>query len=106
MVLDMGASEFAIESKGKTAAEAFRTATEEARWECGNAGYTGTIAEKSKFKMVTPRVGETTEQCIERCTEDPHHFSSDNAGPAGCIDLGPGEEPATRRFVFFGWASC
>lgn len=50
----MGASEFEISRLGKTAREAFESASEDARWEYGHGGYTGTIAEKPGF-IIIPR---------------------------------------------------
>ena len=45
----MAAQEFEHAAKGKTMAEAFNTAVEEAAYDYGHAGYTGTIAEKMGF---------------------------------------------------------
>lgn len=49
----MGASEFTWTAFGKDAADAFRVASEEARHEHGHGGYTGSIAEKSGFKLIS-----------------------------------------------------
>lgn len=48
----MGAYDFRTMSLGKTAADAFRSATEQARWTDGHGGYTGTIAEKHDYGEV------------------------------------------------------
>ena len=48
----MGASNFSHEATGTTAADAFRTAVEEARAEYGDRGYTGSIAEKTSFELM------------------------------------------------------
>jgi hypothetical protein len=45
----MGAEQFTCYASGKNAKAAFNAATEDAAWECGHGGYTGTIAEKSDF---------------------------------------------------------
>jgi hypothetical protein len=42
----MGAVNFYCEAEGKTLSEAFRSAVDEAYYEYGHRGYTGTIAEK------------------------------------------------------------
>lgn len=47
----MGAEDFIVSAKGKTAEKAFAAAQEEARYESGHGGYTGTIAEVSSFRM-------------------------------------------------------
>lgn len=55
----MGASDFfdrAKRSNYKNIKEAFNSIVEEARYEYGHGGYTGTIAEKSEFKNVPSRV--------------------------------------------------
>ena len=44
----MGASTFLTRATGKTAREAFASATSDARYEHGHGGYTGTIAEKNQ----------------------------------------------------------
>ena len=49
----MGANTFYIVTKGKNAAEAFRKAADDARYEHGHGGYTGTIAEKYEFVMMS-----------------------------------------------------
>jgi len=43
----MGAEDFSIGALGKTAEDAFSRAIEDARYEHGHGGYTGTIAEKA-----------------------------------------------------------
>jgi hypothetical protein len=48
----MGACDFQSIAVGKTAQEAFRAAVEEAAYEHGHGGYTGTIAEKQDFVMI------------------------------------------------------
>jgi hypothetical protein len=52
----MGATNFSTVAFGKTAADAFRNAVNEARHWAGNEGYTGTIAEKDDFIFIgTPK---------------------------------------------------
>ena len=50
----MGAHEFAATAFGRTPAEAFRRAVQEARDYYGSGGYTGTIAEKHEFVIIHP----------------------------------------------------
>ena len=47
----MGADSFADTMFGRTADDAFYAAITAARWENGNGGYTGTIAEKLSYKL-------------------------------------------------------
>lgn len=49
----MGASTFSTVSFAATASVAFRDATDNARYECGHGGYTGSIAEKYEFQTFT-----------------------------------------------------
>jgi hypothetical protein len=45
----MGATSFFTFAKGKTVSEAFASAQQDARYDHGHSGYTGTIAEKPSF---------------------------------------------------------
>lgn len=49
----MGGSTFANTGRGKTAKEAFRAVVDEAQYESGHGSYTGTIAEKHDFVMIS-----------------------------------------------------
>lgn len=49
----MGANNFSIVAVGKDAREAFDKAVKQAQYEYGHSGYTGTIAEKNEFVMIT-----------------------------------------------------
>lgn len=100
----MGAETFSQVASGATAQEAFRAAVEQARYDYGHAGYTGTIAEKDSFIMLDvsdERLAEIQQQrWFDYSGDDPLWEKVDDKwGPAGCIDLKDG------RFMFFGWAS-
>jgi hypothetical protein len=102
----MGANEFTCRATGKTANDAFAAAKEEARYESGHGGYSGTVAEKSSFKMAHLRAGETPSQAVDRYLEDGDSFVQDKWGPAGCLEVGPDpKEPGKKVYVFFGFAS-
>ncbi len=102
----MGAKEFRNSQSAATAEEAFRLLVEEAKYNHGHAGYTGTIAEKRSFRMERPRCDETPRECVTRCAKDVDHWSHDKWGPAACVDAGPDpQRPGFRIFYFFGWAS-
>ena len=49
----MGASDFRTSARGNTAREAFDNAVKEAQYDRGHSGYTGTIAEKGSFRMIS-----------------------------------------------------
>lgn len=96
----MGAESFRERVKGSSAIEAFDNAVEEAQYEYGHRGYTGSIAEKDCFKMCDPTPeGMTPEEWADVLAEREDHFSDDKWGPAACIDCGDGS------YLFFGWAS-
>lgn len=53
----MGASQFMNISTGKTPEEAFHSVTASARYEHGHGGYSGTIAEKHEYRLLTTPSG-------------------------------------------------
>lgn len=95
----MGAAEFAVRVRGKTANEAFISVVENAQWQYGHGGYTGTIAEKSSFVLLHPPGGENPRTFAERLLREDDPRVSDKWGPAGCVKTGPEE------WLFFGLAS-
>jgi hypothetical protein len=114
----MGATTFIHIATGRTATEAFHTAKEEAYWECGHGGYTGTIAEKPGFLEFTTSIGTgadlvaaleesydaPSEKLIEMMgrTEADYAYATYDSkwGPAVAVRTGPTE------WTFCGWASC
>ena len=108
----MGADNFFTRGRGKTAKEAFRRAVDDAAWENGHGGYTGTIAEKHDFRMVSVPGGVDPVKHAEELMayekvpgqiwlEEKHKgFWHDKWGPAACVKTGDGE------WLFFGSASC
>lgn len=95
----MGSQTFTAVSRGATAREAFTGAVDEARYEHGHGGYTGTIAEKHGFTMIPlPDGRKPSEYAYELLDKDDPRIS-DKWGPAGCLKVAEGE------YLFFGWAS-
>ena len=95
----MGANTFMVKSNGISAKDAFASATSEARYMYGHAGYTGTIAEKDKFVMIECPKGAIPEEYAMELIDRDDYRIDDKWGPAGCISLG------NDQFLFFGWAS-
>jgi len=96
----MGAESFTTESYHRdNAMIAFRDAVEEALYDYGHRGYTGTIAEKHSFVMMPIIEGLTADQSINKYFEVDDSRIEDKWGPAGCIQDEEG------GFIFFGWAS-
>ena len=63
----MGAQTFVAVGKGKTMKEAFASAHEQAAWEHGHGGYTGTIAEKHdavEFRVPKGVRATTIAECV------------------------------------------
>ena len=100
----MGAAGFTTTGTGSNAKEAFRSAVRQAQQEEGSAGYTGSIAEKRDFVLLSlpPDTNPSDYGALRAHAYglmDTHKLVSDTWGPAGAFDLGGG------RYFFFGWAS-
>lgn len=98
----MGADTFECTARGEGAKEAFNNAVQQAQYDYGHAGYTGTIAEKPGYEMVSlePMSVAAAGELASRLIREADPRIDDKWGPAGCIPLEDGS------FFFFGWASC
>ncbi len=126
----MGADQFSNIGFGKTATEAFSSLREEAAYEHGHGGYSGTIAEKHtfrEFKLPTGMTARDFLQKIENWNDDetitgnPNFYTFRNAfklyddkwGPALCLQLTPEDikfwavkvPKGCKAYIFSGWAS-
>ena len=102
----MGASEFFTVSSGKNVQAAFHTAVDEAQYEYGHGGYTGTIAEKNDCQSASGQVFETREAAMEFAQQkmnEPDHWCNDKWGPAAYVSFK--SKDSKIKFLFFGWAS-
>jgi len=97
----MGACTFYQSAEGRTAQEAFKQAREDAAWEHGHGGYTGTIAEKDSFKLVNLSEEIIKDRVLLSAKIDELIDTKfdDKWGPAGCVKTGE------NTYLFFGWAS-
>lgn len=97
----MGACDFIQSGRGKTAQEAFSKAVQHAQYMSGHGGYTGTIAEKREFVMVTSDTLDERDAVTlaQKLLDEDDHRITDKWGPAGCIRMGE------DHWLFFGWAS-
>jgi hypothetical protein len=103
----MGASVFFDSGTGKTAKEAFNAVVEDARYESGHGGYTGTIAEKDSFKVLSDKVYESYQEAAdyaESLIDEDDARVSDKWGPAGCLKF-KSKNSGEVSYLFFGWAS-
>ena len=96
----MGANTFAVFFPGDDAEKAFWAAVEHAKFNHGNGGYTGTIAEKYEYVMMGQADGFDDAMRKARALEDDPRVN-DKWGPAGCIEF---TEDGKKMFCFFGWA--
>jgi hypothetical protein len=98
----MGASTFEVYQQGADAQEAFTKAREQAAFEHGHSGYTGTLAEKYDFTIARPTTltysGAQTVAAALVNTED----YWDKWGPAGALRVVDQDHDG---WLFFGWAS-
>lgn len=95
----MGASTFYEFHEGSNRKEVFRKVTEEARYEHGHGGYSGTIAEKHEVKYIATAKTRTEARTMAEALVERDDERVDKDQPCCCIDV---EEPA--GFLFFGWA--
>ena len=95
----MGAQEFMVTATGASAQEAFVNAKDEAYYQHGHGGYTGSIAEKNSFTVITTPEGVKPEQFADQLLYEGDPRIDDKWGPAGCIKIGE------EQYLFFGIAS-
>lgn len=110
----MGAMEFVSYSKGKNVNEAFVAAVNVACYDHGNSGYTGTIAEKSEFRMVDPLPQRLIDHYkddifgaaeayayiyLDDDDEEKDSWWNDKWGPCAAFQVNE------DHWCFFGWAS-
>lgn len=89
---------------GITAKQAFKEAQEEARYDYGHRGYTGTIAEKMKFVEMPMIEGKTAEEAAWHYINEFDPRIDDKWGPAGCVK--GKDHDGYEVYCFFGWASA
>ncbi len=113
----MGAEQFRVIGRGDTVQQAFFAAREQALYDYGHSGYTGTIAEKAVFILYdvpSPYTYKDVVQALENGSDqqdleeifgkmagDIFFTYDDKWGPA--VALATDED---NKWVFLGWASC
>ncbi|MER0477053.1 hypothetical protein ABR737_01540 [Streptomyces sp. Edi2] len=85
----MGAEYFSVYQDGTAVEHAFRDAVEDAEYEHGHGGYTGTIAEKRFYKVVaqTPMSLDEAEEYASKLVVGEDALLADKCGPAGAIPV-------------------
>lgn len=102
----MGACNFTTAANGKSAADAFKNAVERALYMDGHGGYTGTISEKSSFKVVqlpNDVSADDRAKFLEWIDREMEENFYDKWGPAGAVKVGVTGD--YEQWVFFGYAS-
>jgi hypothetical protein len=102
----MGANTFFQTASGKTAKKAFNSACREAAYDYGHAGYTGTIAEKESFVMISSKIFDSladAEKLADKLIDEGDERIDDKWGPAGCLNFKSTDGEV--KYLFFGWAS-
>jgi hypothetical protein len=102
----MGAEEFYTPWQGTSPADAFAGAVEQAQYDHGHSGYSGTIAEKNQYVLITIPEGKDPRDYAQQLMNDNDPRIGDKWGPAGCIDMGPSKiHKGKNVYLFFGVAS-
>ncbi|ATL65099.1 hypothetical protein [Nocardia terpenica] len=104
----MGAQQFITYSEHTDIRAAFDAAVEDAQHEYGHGGYTGSIAEKDAYTIITADpIGETAaDTLIDDLFDAQDPRIDDKHGPAGAIAIADTDNPARiAGWVFFGWAA-
>ena len=90
----MGAQDFMNlerrQGESDTMRDAFRRAVDQAAWDYGHAGYTGTIAEKGEVYLIqnpAPLPYEAAEKMAYDLIDSPNCRAADKWGPAGAIPV-------------------
>ena len=85
----MGAETFETHSPHTDVATAFRAAVEEAQWEHGHGGGSGTIAEKDEYVVITRQALTLDEasRLARKLIDDDDPRVDDKWGPAGAIGV-------------------
>lgn len=103
----MGAQTFMNYQAGANVADAFTQAADDAAYENGHGGYTGSLAEKHSFVIIapTPLTRAEARVAARKLINDRDDRVDDKWGPAGAIPIRADDGTDTIGWVFFGWAS-
>jgi len=103
----MGAEEFFQIASGKNAKKAFTAASKTAAYEYGHRGYTGSLAEKESFVMVSDKVFDSYKEAYDfadQLIENGDEKINDKWGPAGCVQFK--DKDSGVKYLFFGLAAA
>lgn len=105
----MGACDFTAYAAKPKAEDAFFEAREQALYDHGHSGYSGTIAEKHEFTVLQREpmyLNEAHTKAYELINAYDYRIN-DKWGPAGAIPIKDDDDskPGIIGWLFFGWAS-
>lgn len=92
---EMGASTFIDAGRGSNANRVFTSLVQEAQYEYGSRGYTGTIAEKDSFVMATRDI-MTKRQALEYAEKHINDYGKWDS--AGCVAFADSKVVAEKEF--------
>jgi len=105
----MGGETFTNRATGKDVQEAFDNAHNQACYNYGNSGYSGSLAEKDSYIVITPSAefqdDESKVRFSEHLIDERDERVDDKWGPAGAIRLADNSS-GLQVWLFFGWASA
>lgn len=99
----MGADQFTNRKfTSKPIAEAFTEERNQALYDHGHSGYSGTIAEKSEFVIRHDKFASLPDAAIFAAADLDEH-DHDKWGPAWAVEFD--DQLAGHGYIFYGWAS-
>ena len=101
----MGAERFDNYQNGTDAKTAFDTAHEQACWDYGHRGYTGSLAEKHEFEIRNGELALTLKEAEAFADKDLNENDHDKWGPAWAIKVRADDSNQLVGFLFYGYAS-
>jgi hypothetical protein len=102
----MGAERFDVFQEGTNAKEAHQAAFEQAGWDYGHRGYTGSLAEKPKFEIRNGGKALTKAEAEAFAERDLDENDHDKWGPAWAVPVRAEDSEKVIGFLFYGYASA
>lgn len=102
----MGAARFDVYQKGPDQKTAFLSAKDEAFYEYGHRGYTGSLAEKPDFETRNGGKPLTMKEAEAFADKDLSDNDHDKWGPARCVAIRLDDSQDVIGWLFYGYASC
>lgn len=101
----MGAERFDVYQKGADLQKAFLDARDEALYEYGHRGYTGSIAEKPEVELRGDGKPLTMKDAEAFADKDLNDNDHNKWGPAWAVPFRADDSPELVGYLFYGYAS-